>query len=488
MSTRQQSGLSKSLFIRGLQCHRSLYLHKNHPELKSQLSNTQQVIFRSGDEVGELARQIFPCGVLVPYEGLSIASQIRLTNSLIDNGVKTIYEASFDYDGIFIKVDILRKGRGGWEVYEVKSSTGVKDVHCRDAALQCYVLENLGMKITKVAIVHIDNSYVRQGDIDVHSLFTIASVKSEVEKLKKGIKKQISRMRKMLIGEEPNTDIGLHCSTPYDCDFIDHCWKHIPEDSVFSLAGRGIDKFDYYRRGIIKLADIPLEDLNKRQALQAKATLKKKNSFDKEAVQEFLDELWYPLCHLDFETFTSPIPLFDRIRPYQQVPFQYSLHIQDKKGAEPEHFEFLAQPGEDPRKKLLNQLLREIPVGACVLAYNMGFEKKVLQDLALFVPRREKRINRIREDMRDLMQPFRSQAVYHWQMKGSYSIKAVLPALVPELSYKGMEIADGGMAMDAYHQMCAMINSGEIEKIRKALLSYCELDTLAMVKILEHIM
>ena len=443
LSKFKKAGLSKSLFIRGFQCHKSLYLHKFYPELKNQPDDTQLARFSSGDEVGELAREIFPGGVLVPYEGLSIQSQIRLTNSLIENGVKTIYEASFEFDGIFIKVDILHRGRGGWEVYEVKSSTGVKDVHCLDAALQPYVLEGLGLKVTKVAIVHIENSYVRDGDIDVHALFSISSVKSEVSELKRDIKKQVSRMRKVLAGDEPAIDIGPHCDNPYECDFRDHCWQHIPQNSVFSLSGRGIDKFDYYQRGIVHLADVPLDELNRSQAFQARSTLEKKSCFDKEAVQEFLDQLWYPLCHLDFETFTSPIPFFDETGPYQQVPFQYSLHIQHEEGAEPEHYEFLAQPGEDPRKKLLNQLLKEIPVGACVLAYNMGFERRMLKDLAKFIPRRAKRINQIREDMRDLMQPFQSRSIYHWQMEGSYSIKAVLPALVPGLSYKGMAIADG---------------------------------------------
>jgi len=485
MATQKQSRLSKSLFSRGLQCHKSLYLHKFHPELNNQLSNSQHGRLKSGNEVGELARQLFPGGILVPYENLSIPAQLELTSSLIDNGVKTIYEASFEYDGIFIKVDILHKGRGGWEIYEVKSSTAVKDVHLQDVALQYYVLDGLGLKISKVSMALINTSYIRQGDIDVDTLFSMANEKHEIVALQKSIKKQAYKLRKVLAGNEPKIDIGPQCNAPYECDFKDHCWQHIPENSVFSLSGRGINKFEYYRNNIVKLEDVPLEELNDRQAFQAQATLKKKKHFDKEAVQEFLDTLWYPLCHPDFETFNSPIPLFDETKPYQQVPFQYSLHIQHEEGSEPEHFEFLAEPGEDPRKKLLNKLLKEIPVGACVLAYNMSFEKRVLRDLAELVPRRARRINQINEDMRDLMQPFQSRAVYHWKMQGSYSIKAVLPALVPKLSYKGLEISDGGMAMDAYHQMCAMTGHAEIENISKALLSYCELDTLAMVKIIE---
>lgn len=486
MSNKQKARLSKSLFNRGLQCHKSLFLRKYHPELRNQQLESQGQL-ETGTEVGELARGLFPGGVLVPYEGLSVSSQIELTNSLIENGVKIIYEAAFDYDGVFIKVDILRKGRAGWEIYEVKSSTDVKDIHIQDVALQYFVVNELGIKISKVSVVHINRDYVRHGDIDVHTLFKIISVKTAVLELQKNVKRKISSLRKMLADDEPDIDIGPHCHDPYECDFSGHCWQHIPEHSVFSLARCGIDKFDYYRRGMVTLSDLPLDELNDKQRQQVEATLKKKMYFDKNAVREFLDTLWYPLCYLDFETINAPIPLFDDSSPYQQVPFQYSLHIQHEKGAEPEHYEFLAELGEDPRKSLLNKLMKEIPVGACVLAYNMSFEKRVLRDLAELFPRRAKRINQIIDDMRDLMQPFQSRAVYHWKMQGSYSIKAVLPALVPRLTYKGMEISDGGMAMDAYRQMFEMTNQTEIKKIRNALLAYCELDTLAMVKILSRV-
>lgn len=486
MSKYRKEEFSKSLFSRGQQCHKSLYLHKNHPELRNQPLGSQGQL-ESGAEVGELARGLFPGGVLVPYDGLSAACQLELTSSLVGNGVKTIYEASFDYDGIFIKVDILRKGRGGWEVYEVKSSCDVKQEHIQDVALQYFVLNGLGIKISKVFVVHINREYVRHSDIDVRSLFKIVNVKSETLDLQKNIKRQISSLRKMLAGDEPDIDIGPHCDDPHECDFSEHCWQHIPEQSVFSLAGRGIDKFDYYRRGMIGFSDLPLGELNDKQRQQVKATLKKKKYFDKPAVRDFLNTLWYPLCHLDFETINTPIPLFDDTKPYQQIPFQYSLHIQHEEGGVPVHYEFLAESGEDPRKKLLNKLLKEIPTGACVLSYNMSFEKHVLRDLAELFPRRVKRINQIIEDLRDLMLPFRSRAVYHWKMQGSYSIKKVLPALVPKLTYKGMEISDGGMAMDAYRQMCVMTDQEEIGRTRKALLAYCELDTFAMVKILNRI-
>jgi hypothetical protein len=226
--------------------------------------------------------------------------------------------------------------------------------------------------------------------------------------------------------------------------------------------------------------------LNARQRQQALATINKQNTIDKKKIRKFLETLSYPLYFLDFETFMSAIPLYDGVKPYQNVPFQYSLHYQNKKGSKLYHTEFLAEPVMDPRKPLLEKILADIPENVCILAYNMKFEKMVLAELAIQFPRFKKTINHWIDNMKDLMIPFQQRDVYFWEFKGSYSLKKVLPALVPQLSYDGLEVADGGEAMDAYRQMCAVKdNPGEIAKIRKNLLEYCKLDTMAMVRILE---
>lgn len=204
-------------------------------------------------------------------------------------------------------------------------------------------------------------------------------------------------------------------------------------------------------------------------------------------MRDFLKSLWYPLCFLDFETFMSPIPLFDGTRPYQQIPFQYSLHYLKSDGGKLKHHEFLASPNFDPRKELTEKLINEIPDNACVLAYNMSFEKRILEDLGSWFPEHSDKIENIIGNMKDLMAPFRSKACYLWQMNGSYSIKFVLPALVPGLSYDEMEISNGGMAMDAYSTMCQTEDPGKLERIRKALQEYCNLDTLGMVRIMEKL-
>jgi hypothetical protein len=483
-----KKGLSKSLYIKGLQCHKCLYLNKYHPELKDEITPQLQAIFDSGTKVGILAQQLFPGGIEVPYEGLSYGEQLGKTKYLVKKGTKDIYEATFSHEGIFIKVDILHKGEDGWEIYEVKSSTGVKDVYYDDVALQYYVLKGCGLNISKAFLVHINNEYVRHGDIDVNELFFIEDLTDEVIEKQDFVASEVLKMKEMLGSDEPDIDIGEHCRDPYDCEFIGHCWRHIPENSVFDFRGRGVKKFDCYRQGLVRMEDVPFDLLSPAQLIQLDGYLNKENVFNEEAVREFLDELWYPISFFDFETsYMVPVPMFDGVRPYQQVPFQYSLHVQQKEGAELKHFEYLSQAGEDPRRELIEKLLNDIPENSCVLAYNMSFETGILNELKGWFPEYEIRIDNIIANMRDLMIPFRSKAIYHWQMEGSYSLKKVLPALVPELSYERMDVSDGAMASDAWLKMITMEDVEEIENSRKALLEYCGLDTLAMVKILEKI-
>ena len=480
-------GLSKTSILKGIQCPRALYLSKNPPAFEIPPDPDREAKFKSGTEVGILAQELFPGGTEIPFHGLSVQEQVAKTKKLIDAGTEVIYEASFVFDGIFIKADILVRNGDAWEIHEVKMSTKVKDPNYDDAAIQYYVVTNSGLPVSKVFLVHINNQYERQGEIEVQQLFTSEDVTKLAVARQGAMPGVITNLRKALQGDEPNIDIGKYCTVPYPCEFVPYCWHHSPEDSIFSLKGRGINKFNYYNDGIIRLEDLPLDKLNDAQRFQAIATINKKDVINPARVKDFLDSLWYPLCHLDFETFDTPIPPFDGTRPYQKIPFQYSLHIQAEEGAEPSHNEYLVEPNNDPRRKLAEKLLVEIPEDACILTYNQVFEKGVLKNLAAAFPDLADGINVRIENIRDLMIPFRKRDVYRWQMQGSYSIKAVLPALVPELSYEGLDVSDGLMAMRVYHEMCKTDDLDKVVELRQGLLEYCQLDTLAMVKILNEL-
>lgn len=481
--------ITKSQFLKGIQCLKSLYLHKYQPELIPEVDESQKTLFQSGKEVGLIARGLFPGGVEIIFDPENFSKQLDQTKTGIKKGAKILYEAAFNHNGVFIKSDILKMGTKGWELYEVKSSTKIKeeDLHFEDVAFQCYVLNGIGLPISKAHLVHINNQYEKNGDIEVEKLFTINDITKDVMGMQGKIIKQIDIQRDILKNGIPNIDIGKYCSVPYECEFRWHCWKHIPEESVFNLRGMGIKHFDFYRQGIIHLRDIPKNVLPASAKLQLECALERKNYMDRVALKEFLKSLWYPLYFLDFETVRSPIPLFNGTRPYQQIPFQYSLHHIEKEGGNIGHYEFLASPNTDHRKPLVEKLLKEIPREACVVVYNMAFEKGVLNSLKKWFPEYEDKINHIIGNLIDLMTPFKNQTYYSWQMQGSYSMKSVLPSIVPELSYDGLKISDGDMAMIAYKKMCESKDQTEIENLREALLEYCRLDTLGMVKIVERI-
>ena len=479
--------LSKSRFIQGMQCHKALWLQTHFPNLQDKVSASQQAVFDAGTDVGILAQNLFPGGVEIPFEGLSVPDQLAMTQAEINKGTRTIYEAAFSFDNVFCKVDILHKSRNGWELYEVKGSTEAKEVYLNDIAVQYYIAAGAGITVKKASLVHIDKNYVRNGDIDVQGLFAIQNVTKTILERQTAVTKELKAMRAMLKKEVPAIDIGSHCSDPYPCSFHGHCWSHIPSPSVFDFADIGKpDGFALYKQGIIKMDDVQRDVLGWRQQLQYDGTLHKKNVVDKKAIQAFIDSLWYPLAFMDFETtFMTPVPLFDGTRPFQSVPFQYSLHWLKSPKGKLNHCEFIGAVKGDPQKQFLTTLLDSIPENACVLTWNKAFEGKVLRSLAERFPKYRKRIQSVLDNMVDLMAPFRSKQIYHWQFDGSYSIKSVLPALVPELTYESLNISDGGTAAESWLRMRASTDLEEQEQIKRDLLEYCHLDTLAMLKIVE---
>jgi len=284
-------------------------------------------------------------------------------------------------------------------------------------------------------------------------------------------------------------DIGLYCNAPYECDYKEHCWEHIPEVSVFDLnfLAKG-EKFELYYKGIVEFADVPKDyGLNHSQNLQVEAELTGREFVEQDKIREFLRTIHYPLYFLDFETVSYAIPPFEGLRPYQQIPFQYSLHFLDSEEGELKHEEFLAEAGTDPRETLATRLISAIPEEACILTYNCGFEKGIIRKLAGQFPQYFDRLMSIHSQIKDLMVPFQRKHLYTKAMKGKYSIKYVLPALVPELNHDQLEISDGMTASNTFAALHLVQDKSKVDEIRQNLLEYCKLDTLAMVKILDKL-
>jgi len=483
--------LSKSQYIRGLQCHKSLWLYKNRPDLRTEPNKAQESLFNTGYEVGELAKQLFPCGIEIVFDSDDFNGMIEKTKELIANTTEVIYEATFSENGIFAMADILVKNGDAWDMYEVKASTKVKGYQVEDAAIQWYALGS-AIRLNRAYIVHINNQYVRKGALDIDALFTIADITEEVQAKQYAIEYNLTEMKQMLKGEMPNIDIGGHCDDPFGCDFKEHCWKHVPNLSVFNLYWMGgAKKFEMYYKGIVTYDDIPDDfRLSATQKLQVETAKTAKPHMDKQVIEKFLDTIEYPINFFDFETFQNTIPRFDDQRPYQQIPFQYSLHILHEDGTM-EHKEFLGDENSDPRQALIAQMLTDITKEGSIIAYNQSFEISRIKELAAFDENNKAILLALNERFVDLIVPFRGRGYYHPDFNGSFSIKSVLPALFPddpELDYKQLgSVQNGGDAMDTFANLHLLKNKNKRDEIRKDLLAYCRLDTLAMVKIWEKL-
>jgi len=484
--------LSKSSFIRGLQCDKSLYLYKHHYKLKDPTPSSLQAVFDQGTSIGLLAQELFPHGVdASPENHFKMAESVGKTLDFISQGQTVIYEATFLYDDVLAALDILVNDEDGWKAYEVKSSTKVSDTYVKDAAIQYYTIKNSGLDLKDISIVYINNQYVKNGEIDINELFMIESVYDQVLDFLPRIPNEVRRLKDVIESPDiPPVDIGPHCSDPYDCDFKGTCWKHIPEYSVFDISRLNKDKkFDLYKQGIISLNQIDLgqTDLNPNQVLQVQSELSGSVHIDLNEIRNFTNGLNYPLYFLDFETIGPAIPIYNGSRPYEQLVFQYSLHIRETPTSEIEHREYLADPTEDPRVGFIEQLIQDCDSKGDILVYNIGFERGKINGLIEAFPQYILELSGIVGRLKDLMTPFQQKWYYTPEMKGSYSIKSVLPALIPELSYNDLEIKDGGTASNTFLSIVNGTFQGDLQVARKQLLEYCKLDTYAMVKILEKL-
>ncbi len=488
-SAQETHELTKSTFLRGLRCGKSLMLDALHDELREPPDAEARMIMLQGQEVGRLAQGRYPGGKTGRMPGANPLS-LRRTQDLIEVGTEVIYEAAFQHDGVFILVDILVKGTSGWRLIEVKSTSKVDDEHLWDVAVQAHVLRGAGLELEDVCLLHVNNEYVRQGELDLEGLFTEVSLIQETLEAEAVVGQSVTESRALIAcGEVPERDIGPHCKDPRECDFMGHCWQHLPSPSVFDVYYIGKKAFELYGEGITRIEEIP-DDFNigKRSSFHVRAHKSGKMVVRREELRSFIDSLEYPLYHLDFETINPPIPPWDGLSPYNPIPFQYSLHVQPEPGAEPVHSGFLAEAGVDPRWEFLESLLPATEGAGSIVAYYKSFEKGVLAALAEQFPEHAGAIEERIERLVDLRDPFGKQWFHAPAMGGSTSLKAVLPALVPDLTYEALEIKDGRQAMRVFLSLADQVGSAAYEVERKNLWEYCKLDTLAMVRILDVLM
>ncbi|MGZ9108245.1 MAG: DUF2779 domain-containing protein [Micavibrio sp.] len=500
-----EQGLSKSQFIMGKQCPKALWFYR-HPYALRQGLNAgfnaaaapgNPTAINIGHDIGALAKRAFPGGVEIANAYNDTDGAARATKDVIAAGQDVIFEATAinPLDGTYAKLDILRRVPGTnanapeWEMIEVKASLSVKDYHRDDLAFQYHVFTAAGFKIRSASLMLVDRDYLRRGALDPARLFKTIDLTAEIEAKQLEIVAAIAALKAIPSQrKKPDVKIGAHCSAPLDCRYKFNCWAGVPQYSVFDVFPRGNDAEKIAAQtGSYDVKDIPaaLLPTQAERQIELSAHLAGKAHVDAGKLRAFTATLQYPLYFLDYETINPAAPAYDGTAPYQQIPFQFSLHVKNSPRAKLHHHQFLHKATSDPREDFIRSLITSCGKSGSVVVYNQAFEDQRTRELAKAFPAYAKDLDAIRARMVDLYQPFKNRWLYHPAQNGSASIKAVLPAFT-RLGYDGLAIGNGADASQLYLSfVTGQMPPAEQARLWPALEKYCGLDTFAMVKLLE---
>ncbi|MEX2144807.1 MAG: DUF2779 domain-containing protein [Candidatus Spechtbacterales bacterium] len=482
--------LSKSEFMMFLKHPAWLWLKKHDPKKLPEPDENLQALFDAGFEFEQYATKRFPGGVEIGFRGFEeYKSMIERTQKALGDGAKTLFQARFETDTLTCICDILDRVDGNtFNLYEIKSSTKVKPEHIPDLAFQAIILENNGLKVRNISVIHVASEYVRKGDIDPAELSFVSDVtedvRGEIEKTKYNINRALGVANSAEMPDPSPRYAGLG-------SFVE--WMNIYKGlrevqpySIYELASPGVNRIaELEDMGIHLIEHIPDDfKLTVKQQAQAEAVKRNERIINTEKIREFLGGLTYPLYFLDYETAMSAIPLYDGTRPYQQIPFQYSLYTVSAPDAEPKYSEYLHRNGEYPVYELLTRLKQDIGPEGSVIVWYKNFEMTRNKEMAEMFPEFAPFLENVNSRAVDLMEPFSNAWFVDKDFLGSSSIKYVLPVLVPALSYKELGIQEGGSAQRLWMDAAIRNKEGiDKEKIYSDLVEYCKMDTYAMVEI-----
>lgn len=472
--------LTKSKYLNGLQCAKRLWLEERAPQHLATGGGSRDITRMQGFQIGRLARTRYPGGRLIGGSGMEA---VRQTQTALYHGATCLFEATFVYDDILVRCDILRKLPGGrWELIEVKSTTTIKPHHLHDAAVQKYVVSGAGLPVQAVKLMYVNS----QGCVfpDLASFFCETDVTRAVARLLRKLPQTVERMRDQLAQPQPPPVwIGAHCDYPYLCPAKSHCWQDVPPQSIFTIPRLSARKIALLvRKGILSIHDIPRRfPLSPPQRAYVARVQAGTPLIDVAAIARRLDELRFPIYFLDFETYAYAVPRFWGMRPYQQLPFQYSLHVLEADGTV-RHRDYLHQDGSDPRSALAHALVSQIGPSGSVMVYNARFERSVLRDLAHTQPVYRQRLRSIAARLWDQLEVFEHDYLDP-RFEGSNSIKRVLPVLAPHLGYADLAVRRGDQAQIVWGEMIACGDPGRKAQLAADLRAYCRRDTEAMLEI-----
>jgi hypothetical protein len=473
--------LSKSKILSGLQCPKRLWLEIHRPDLIPETPPEVQQRFDTGHLVNDVARALRPGGILIDT-GHSDRNLKETRRLLTENPKAPLFEATFTHRNVMVRADILQRRRGRWHLTEVKSAASVKEPNLEDCAVQSWVLDGAGLNIASVHLAHINTEFVYPGGGDYQGLFVEVDVGENIGPLIKEVPRWVRDFQNLLKGKEPDIDVGDHCTRPYKCPFLDYCAPESTDYPVTCLPrGRKIAA-ELLAEGIDDIRDVPAGRLgNGTHEWVRRVTIAGRPEIRPEGLAA-LKSLPYPRYFLDFETVSFAVPIWPGTRPYQQLPFQWSCHIEDRNG-KLTHQDFLDTSGEPPMRRCAEALIKALRRRGPILVYS-SFEAQCLRKLAECCPDLAPALQAIGERLYDLL-PVVQQGYYHPEMRGSWSLKAVLPTIAPHLDYSALgEIQEGGAAATAYLELIQP-DTGEARRaqLETDLRAYCRQDTLGLVEI-----
>ncbi|MBT8102928.1 MAG: DUF2779 domain-containing protein [Gammaproteobacteria bacterium] len=484
--------LSKSRVISAWQCPKKLHLEKHNPEL-GEVSERTESLFATGHQVGDISQRLYgtPDSVEIPFNR-KMSMMVRETRALIDGGADfPIFEATFQHDGVLVRVDVLIPDGNGWRAIEVKASTSVKDYHVLDCAIQDWVMRHVGLSVTSMSLAHINNQFLYNGDGDYDGLLAEVDLTERVRTVEPTVEMLIEKARLAVTGPLPVVQVGAHCYKPYECQFINHCW---PTDTEYPVAGLGGSKAklgNYVALGYRDVRDVDADSITAETQQRIHRITQSGNAETLDGARRTLNALPYPRYYLDFETIGPAVPFWKGTRPYAPIPIQWSCHIDDGAGdgsyENMQHAEFLDLSGEPPMRALAEKMIRCLGAAGPVLMYT-NYEEQVIESLIALFPDLQEPLKSIVDRLFDL-HPVVKANYYHPKMLGSWSIKAVLPTIAPHMNYALLDgIKEGTAASEGFIEAIAPDTSAERKvELEQQLLRYCRFDTQAMAAIVRFL-
>ena len=476
--------LSKSRLISAWQCPKKLHLEKHHKDLGI-ITPKMESAFAGGHQVGDIAQKLYGTEQSIEID-FNFKTMVAATRRLIENGADfPIFEATFRYENVLVRADVLIPDGDGWHVIEVKASTSVKDVHVLDCAIQDWVLRNSGINVLSISLAHINNQFVYQGDGNYDGLLLENDLTEDVRTMEYEVLELVAKAREAVSGPLPIVDVGAHCNKPYECQFISHCW---PMDAKYPVTGLGGGKAklaEWVVAGYRDIRDVKLEEISSEQQQRIHRVTQSGEPEVSPGAKAIFDALPYPRYYLDFETIAPAIPIWAGTRPYQAQPIQWSCHIEND--GELRHEEFLDLSGKPPMRALAEEMIEQLGESGPVFMYS-SYEKTVINGLIEIFPDLEERLNKIVIRLIDL-HPIVKVHYYHPDMLGSWSIKALLPCMAPHMDYSMLEgIKEGTAASDGFLEAIAPDTSAARKtELEEQLLAYCKFDTEAMVEVVRSL-